>query len=97
MALKNPQYNAIIRQYDQLQLANNRQLEERQQEIYKAIPAMSQTASIDLTKGASGFWPSHRGRVDFQFSKEHGGIFIQGSTGKAKIIPLRYTKGEAAV
>ncbi len=42
MALKNPQYNAIIRQYDQLQLANNRQLEDRQQEIYKAIPDMSQ-------------------------------------------------------
>lgn len=42
MALKNPQYNAIIRQYDQLQLANNRRLEERQQEVLKAIPAMAQ-------------------------------------------------------
>ncbi len=42
MALKNPQYNAIIRRYDQLQLANNRQLEERQQEVYKIIPAMTQ-------------------------------------------------------
>lgn len=38
MALKNPQYNAIIRRYDQLQLENNRRLEERTKEIYKAIP-----------------------------------------------------------
>ena len=38
MALKNPQYNAIIRRYDQLQLENNRLLEERTREIYELIP-----------------------------------------------------------
>lgn len=38
MALKNPQYNAIIRLYDQLQLDNHRRLEERTKEIYDAIP-----------------------------------------------------------
>ena len=42
MALKNPQYNAIIRQYDQLQFANNRRLEEHQKEVFEAIPAMAQ-------------------------------------------------------
>ena len=52
MPLKNSQYNAILRRYDQLQFENNYALEQRQQEVYAAIPqiqkldeAIAQTAA----------------------------------------------------
>lgn len=38
MALKNPQFNAIIRQYDLLRQEHNHHREERLRMIYKNIP-----------------------------------------------------------
>lgn len=38
MPLKNSQYNAILRRYDQLQFDNNRRLEQRRQEVYSSVP-----------------------------------------------------------
>lgn len=38
MPLKNSQYNAVLRKYDQLQFQNQHQLEQHQKEIYKIIP-----------------------------------------------------------
>lgn len=38
MPLKNSQYNAILRQYDQLQFENIHRQEQRQMEIYRIIP-----------------------------------------------------------
>ena len=69
MPLKNSQYNAILRQYDQLQFENNYRLEQHQQEIYSKIPQireidelMAQTAAdyarqaiLKTGKGISAF------------------------------------------
>lgn len=40
MALKNSQINCILREYDRKQQENRRQLRERQEEIYKILPAV---------------------------------------------------------
>ena len=42
MPLKNSQYNAIIRRYDQLRFENSRQLEARRQKVYGAVPQIRQ-------------------------------------------------------
>lgn len=42
MALKNEQYNRILREYDKKQLENRRILQEKQEAIYTAIPAIKE-------------------------------------------------------
>lgn len=42
MPLKNSQYNAITRRYDQIRFENSRQLEARRQEVYTAVPRIRQ-------------------------------------------------------
>lgn len=46
MPLKNSQYNAVLRRYDQLQFQNRHQLEQRQMEIYKVIPKIREIDEI---------------------------------------------------
>ena len=40
MALRNEQYNRILREYDRRQLENRHQLQDRQEKVYAAIPAL---------------------------------------------------------
>lgn len=42
MAISNSQYNAIIREYEELQAKARREQEERTQEVYRAIPRMKE-------------------------------------------------------
>ena len=42
MPLKNEHYNRILREYDRKQLENRRILQEKQDAIYTAIPAMQE-------------------------------------------------------
>ncbi|MBB5263383.1 DNA replication protein DnaC [Catenibacillus scindens] len=52
MPLKNSQYNTILRWYDQLQAQNQRQLEQRQEEIYNAIPEIARLDEAIARTGA---------------------------------------------
>lgn len=51
MALKNSQYDAVMRHYDEIRDRNRRRLEERTEEIYRKIPEMEKLdqASVELS------------------------------------------------
>lgn len=55
MSLSNSQYESIIRNYDEKQLANRHRLEERTDEVYEAIPAYQEIentiSSISVRQG----------------------------------------------
>ena len=51
MSLKNEQYRRILREYDQKQLKNQRQYQERLEEFYKTIPAIKEIDE-DIAKNA---------------------------------------------
>lgn len=42
MALKNDQYNRILREYDEIKLQNKHELDKRRQEVYDAIPELKE-------------------------------------------------------
>ena len=51
MPLKNSQYNAILRRYDQLRFESIRQLDARRQEVYAAIPQLRQLDEVVARDG----------------------------------------------
>ena len=42
MALKNDQYNRVLREYDERRLRNKYELDKRRQEAYQAIPKLKE-------------------------------------------------------
>lgn len=60
MSLTNSQYDAILREYDAIQLKNERLLSERKAEIADRLPAYeeltSAAASLSVSYGKRCFW-----------------------------------------
>lgn len=76
MPLKNSQYNAVLRWYDQLQAQNQRQLEQHREEIYNAIPDIARIDE-DIARTAADYArkavlnPSGTARKDCSISAFH--------------------------
>ena len=53
MALSTSQYNAIMREYERLQAESRRELKERKDRIYAAVPELR---SLEMQAGISAIW-----------------------------------------
>ena len=65
MALTNEQYDSIMRQYDETQLRHRRELEERREEVYAALPRMAEldeeAASLSMQRAMKLLFPDASG------------------------------------